>query len=80
MQIKELAYRALKDLAINGQNGALIAGQGSFNSLCDSIALRTGKPFEMVAQVASPIWSEFWEFRTMQGLDVWPDNWHDWEF
>jgi DNA-binding transcriptional regulator PaaX len=78
--IKFTVYRALHDLAVNGQNGALSAGKSSFNSLCDSIALRTGKPFDMVVQVTAPIWEEFWEFRIMQGLETWPDNWHDWEF
>lgn len=78
-QIKELVHNALDGISRSGQNGAMSAGGGSFNSLCGEVALKSGGEFSIVAQIAGPIWDTFWEFRRMEGLDEWPDNWHAWK-
>ena len=78
--IIKLIDQALSDIDQNGQNGAMSAGSGSFNSLCTAVALKVGAKFDLVAEVLYPLWDEFWEFRRMEGLDMWPDKWHDWKF
>jgi hypothetical protein len=39
-------------------NGAVSAAGGTFNVLCAAVSLRTGAPYELVRQVAQPVWDE----------------------
>ena len=70
----------LGDIEKHGQNGAISARGGSFNEMCRTVALKTGTNITLVKQIASPLWDAFWEYRREQGLDMWPDKWHDWKF
>jgi hypothetical protein len=39
-------------------NGAVSAAGGTFNVLCAAVSLRIGAPYELVRQVAQPIWGD----------------------
>ena len=78
-QIQTLVDAAFLDVQKHGQNGAISAGNGSFSDLCRTVAMKTGTNITLVKQIASPLWDAFWEYRREQGLDMWPDKWHDWK-
>jgi hypothetical protein len=50
--------RQVRTLLGQPHNGAVSAAGGTFNTLCGAVSLRTGAPYELVRQVARPIWDD----------------------